>query len=103
MKPDDIAHRPLNPDGTPTVDGLPLAPGADGRERELAHDPTNAWGERLVAGEGEYPGPDALQDVAPDATGTDGRLTDPVTDDEAHELDNAHGESAHHGRWPGLE
>ena len=86
MKPDDLMHRPILGNGEPTVDGLSPVPEADGRERVLEHDPTNAWGERVVAGEGEYPGPEALRDEAPD--------TEPNATHEGH---------AHNGAWPGLE
>ncbi len=83
MKENDIDHRPILGDGTPTVDGLSL-PETNGRERNEAHDPTNAWGERVVEGEGAYPGPEALEDESPD---------DPAS----------HGGESHNGAWPNQE
>ena len=62
----------------------------DGRDRVNEHDPTNAWGERVVEGEGIYPGPEALADEAPDA--------------DPEDLNSAHGgDDYHNGAWPGLE
>jgi hypothetical protein len=61
----------------------------EGRERVNAHDPTNAWGERVVEGEGTYPGPEALADAAPEA--------------ETDNPNSAHGGDGHEGDWPGLE
>ena len=61
----------------------------DGRQRVNAHDPTNAWGERVVEGEGIYPGPEALADESPEA--------------EGEERNGAHGGDYHNGTWPGLE
>lgn len=78
MKQDDLEHRPVLGNGEPTVDGLPVVPPEqDGRERVAEHDPTNAWGERIVAGEGAYPGAEALEDEGPDCQ--------------------------HNGAWPNLE
>jgi hypothetical protein len=100
-EPDD--HRPILGDGERTVDGISPAPDVDGRARVAEHDPTNAWGERVVAGEGEYPGPEALADEAPDDTSTGGQKLEDLTDEQAHELDGAHGGGSHTGEWPGDE
>ena len=101
MKEDDLDHRPVLGDGERTVDGLPVEPPeTDGRSRVEAHDPTNAWGERIVAGEGEYPGPEALSDEAPDDTHTDGRRLEDMTAEETHEMNSAHPGHYHNGVWP---
>ena len=102
MKANVDDHRPILGDGERTVDGLSVTD-ADGRERVNAHDPTNAWGERVVEGEGEYPGPEALQDVAPDDTSTDGLAPEDPTDKEANELNSAHPGHYHNGAWPNPE
>lgn len=67
------------------------------------HDTTNAWGERVVEGEGDYPGPEALADEAPRDTSTGGQKKPEMTDEEAHELNSAHGGEGHNGAWPGTE
>jgi hypothetical protein len=103
MKPNDMEHRPILGNGEPTVDGLSPAPEVDGRERVEEHDPTNAWGERIVAGEGDYPGAEALRDEAPDDTITGGQMPESPTAEEARELNSAHGGLPHNGRWPNPE
>ena len=105
MKPDDndFDHRPILGDGERTVDGLSPAPGEDGRERVNEHDPTNAWGERVVAGEGSYPGSEALMDEAPEDTETHGQMLESLSEEEANELNSAHGGHYHDGVWPNPE
>jgi hypothetical protein len=103
MKGYDFDHRPVLGTGEPTVDGLSPAPDVDGRARVAEHDPTNAWGERVVAGEGDYPGPEALQDEAPDDTETHGQMLEDMSEKEANELNSAHGGHYHNGAWPNPE
>ena len=103
MKSNVDDHRPILGDGNRTVDGLSPEQEPDGRDRVNQHDPTNAWGERVVEGEGSYPGPEALQDVAPDDTRTHGQTPEDPTDEEAHELNSAHPGHYHNGAWPNPE
>jgi hypothetical protein len=98
MKSDDYDKRPLNEGKQSPGDHTPT-PEEDERLRINAHDPTNAWGERVVAGEGEYPGPEALQNEAPDDMRTGGQKPESPTAEEAHELNSAHPGEYHNGTW----
>jgi hypothetical protein len=101
MKTND-PHQQGGSDGRPVNEVGPEANQA-GRARVAEHDPVNAWGERVVAGEGEYPGPEALRNEAPDDTATHGQKLEDMSDEEARELNSAHGGLEHNGTWPNPE
>ena len=102
MKSNDYDQRPLNEGKQSPGDHTPTD-AEDGRIRVNAHDPTNAWGERTVEGEGVYPGPEALRNEAPDDTRTRGQKPESPSPEEAHELNSAHSGEYHNGTWPNPE
>ena len=104
MKTDDEDRRPISAEGERTVDGLSPDPGHDGRERARQHDPTNEFGERVVAGEGEYPTLETTSGGTPRDARAPGALGEgDVSDEEANELNAEHGGDYHNGAWPNPE